>query len=305
MNTHIPVLLNPILRVIKEYDLKGNIFDGTFGGGGYSLTLRDEGNRIYATDLDQNAIDRFNSNLDLNKTRIELFQANFANKIEEFDNDFFDAIVVDLGFSNNQLTVDSKGFSYQKHDQILDLRYDQEVGQSASRYLKSVNYFDLRTVLFNYSGETFASKIADTIINRRDSVDQIRVSDLVEWVTFSIPKKFINKKNQVLSRVWQALRIHLNNEFASLEKFLNIAPSKLKKGGLLFVVNFHSLEDKITTKKFRDLSKTFDKDSYGNKAQNYILITKKPIVPDQEELTFNPQSRSATLRILQKCQEEK
>jgi 16S rRNA (cytosine1402-N4)-methyltransferase len=299
MNTHIPVLLDPILGFYKLYNQSSIVFDGTFGGGGYSKVLIDNGATVHASDLDNNALDRaFKSD------KLILKQGNFADLISEFDDSTFDMIVVDLGFSNNQLLIDDKGFSYQKKDQILDLRYDDNVGVSASDFLLRHDYDVIRRVLFDNSGEQFSNKIATKIVEKREKKQIIKVSDLEAWVVEAIPMKFYNKRNQVLSRVWQALRIHINNEFDSLRRFLEVAPQKLKVGGVLCVVNFHSLEDKITTKKFRDLAQFYDLDKYGNKYQNYELLSKKPIVPDESELLANQQSRSATLRVIRKCREQ-
>ncbi len=298
MNTHIPVLLDPIIGFYKLYNVGSTVFDGTFGGGGYSDAFINLGSNVHASDLDENAINRA-----FKHDKLSLKQGNFADIIAEYEDKYFDLIVVDLGFSNNQLLIDDKGFSYQKKDQILDLRYDASSGKSASEFLLANNYDTIRRVLFDNSGEQFSNKIATKIVEKREGYKIIKVSDLEAWVVEAIPMKFYNKRNQVLSRVWQALRIHINSEFESLRNFLDIAPSKLRIGGILCVVNFHSLEDKITTKKFRDLSKTFDLDNYGNKSQDYELLTKRPIVPDQQELDSNTQSRSATLRVIRRCPE--
>jgi 16S rRNA (cytosine1402-N4)-methyltransferase len=298
MNNHIPVLLDPILSLFENNLKDKYIFDGTFGGGGYSQKFEKEGAKVFACDLDVNAIER-------NQIKdITLVQSNFKDYIKEFQDSYFDLIVVDLGFSNNQLTIDDKGFSYLKSDQLLDLRYDDQIGKSASEVLLKISEDELGKILYENSGEIFARKIAKTICDQRKNMSQILVKDLENWVIESIPGKFKNKKMQVLSRVWQSLRIYINQEFENLKEFLKHAPNKLKVDGYLCIVNFHSLEDKITTKIFRDLSKTFDKDQYGNKGQYFELISRKPITPDENELNSNPQSRSATLRILRKCLEQ-
>ena len=303
INTHVPVLIDPILiTFLEEYkdkDLKDTIiFDGTFGGGGYSQAFLGKGCKVLACDLDNDSIEV------KEQANLKLTQANFANYIEGFDKNTFDLIVVDLGFSNNQLTQSNKGFSYHYPEQIFDLRYDQSYKRSVSDFLLTTNADTLSRVIYQYSGEKLARKIANSVVEGCRGLKVITVGQMVEWINSAIPAKFYNKRNQILSRVWQALRIFINDEFVSLEKFLNKAPEKLKIGGLLCVVNFHSLEDKMTTKRFRELSKTFDLDKYGNKDQYYKLLTKKATTPNQEELDNNKQSRSATLRILQKCQEQ-
>lgn len=311
-NQHIPVLLNPIIsearearesqKIIESHKEKGFVaFDGTFGGGSYTQEILDAGFSVYACDLDEAALAR-SKNIKVPKTlSFTTVHSNFCDYIATFEDGFFDLIVVDLGFSNNQLRIEKKGFSYQEPDQLLDLRYDESKGHSVAYLLNKSTTDAISKMIFNHSGEQFARKIALKIQDYKDAGGVIRtVADLVGCVEQAIPDKFKNKRNQVLARVWQALRIEVNEEFTVLSKFLSTAPQKLKKGGILCVVNFHSLEDKITTKTFRELSKPFEIDDYGNKGQHYTLLTKTPITPTAKELEANPQSRSATLRILKK-----
>lgn len=297
-NQHIPVLLDPIIDYYIQNNKGSVVFDGTFGGGGYSKRLLENNAQVFACDLDNNAINRaFKSD------KLTLVNKNFGEYIQDFENGFFDMIVVDLGFSNNQLVIDENGFSYLKDSQPLDLRFDIKRGKSCSDYLNTVSVDDLTKVLFNHSGESLSRKIALKITDNVSGKD-ITVGDLKGWVMQGIPAKFMKSKNSILARIWQALRIEINQEFQWLNKFLDVAPYKLKEGGILCVVNFHSLEDKITTHRFRTLSKTRDIDNFGNKTQDFLLLTKKPITPTQTELDSNPQSRSATLRIIQRCPEQ-
>jgi 16S rRNA (cytosine1402-N4)-methyltransferase len=306
LNVHVPVLLKPILSLIDNGESKEPtepllVFDGTFGGGGYSLEFLKLGHQVFACDLDKNALERFQSSESKYTSELTLKQSNFSDFIAQFNDNTFDLIMVDLGFSNNQLKIDNKGFSYQELAQQLDLRYNEEKGKSVAEFLNTSSVDEISKVIYTHSGELFARKIALKIGDKKqEGKKMVIVKDLVECVLDAIPEKFKNKKNQVLSRVWQSLRIHVNEEFVHLEKFLEVAPNKLKIGGFLCVVNFHSLEDRLTTKNFREISKTRDLDDYGNKTQDYILLTKKPIVPDETELLDNPQSRSATLRIIMK-----
>jgi 16S rRNA (cytosine1402-N4)-methyltransferase len=307
-NSHIPVLLDPIIsNFLTKNDNKSGenltIFDGTLGGGSYSIELSKIPNtKVFACDLDVTAIERVNLRIKNEKVNnLTLKHTNFSDFINEFEDEFFDLIVVDLGFSTNQLKFEQKGFSYQMPEQELDLRYNDEKGQSASKLINSISVDTLSKIIYDHSGETFARKIALKVGDYKQEKGDLRfVKDLIECVDLAIPDKFKNKRNQILARVWQSLRIEVNNEFEVLKKFLKKAPEKLKVGGQLSIVNFHSLEDKITTKTFRDLSKTFETDDYGNKGQYYELVTKKPITPDDIELINNPQSRSATLRILKR-----
>jgi 16S rRNA (cytosine1402-N4)-methyltransferase len=305
-NTHIPVLLEPIVAILTNHDSQTslNVFDGTLGGGGYTQRFLELGYNVRAGDLDQNAIDSFKAkNNDLYKDKLSLDNGNFADLIGDFDDNFFDAIVLDLGFSSNQLEYSGRGFSYQQDAEPLDLRYNDTTGLACYKKLQKLRKpDDLWTVIYTYSGESMSRPIAKAVFDyiQSENKQQYTVSEIREVIIQSIPKKFIKYKNAILSRVWQALRIWTNHEFDSLEKFLNIAYKKLAVGGLLCIVSFHSLEDKIVTKFMRNLAKPIELDGYGNKAQYYKLLTSKPILPTEQEIEQNPRSRSAMLRVLQK-----
>lgn len=305
INTHIPVLLDECVNLLKIdniIDENVKVFDGTFGGGGYTNAFLKSDNRVFvtATDLDPYAIQRGNLNFanEINSHRLTLINSNFAQTVSTLEDNAYSLIIVDLGFSNNQLKIDPKGFSYLKTTDLLDLRYNHNQGSPVSQFLNTASKVEISKVIYNYSGETFANRIATKIEEVRGSKPIVTVADLVNIIEISIPQKFRNKKNQILSRVWQSLRIHINDEFTSLETFVNIAPTKLKVGGVLAVINFHSLEDKITTKFMRNLTKPTSEDVYGNKKYDFELITKKPVVPTLQEVERNPQSRSATLRAI-------
>jgi 16S rRNA (cytosine1402-N4)-methyltransferase len=313
LNTHIPVLIievNDYLLGQKKEQLihqKVNIFDGTLGGGGYTqyfINFSHE-NKIqldqYSSDLDQGAIDRVLSYVNCpDDVNVELRNGNFAEVITTFEDNFFDGIVVDLGFSSNQLEVDQRGFSYQQGEQELDLRYSVDTTHSCSyKLLRLHDWQQLGKILYNYSGEDLAAKIAKAIYNTNKKTPWT-VQEMVDIVISVIPAVALKRKNQILSRVWQALRIWTNDEFASLESFIQSAKDKLKVGGRLVVVSFHSLEDKIVTNYFRQLSKAVTEDIYGNKEYDFKIINARPIVPGVEEVETNPRSRSAVLRVLER-----
>lgn len=312
-NTHVPVLIqevNDYLLGQKKKSIQGqqiNLFDGTLGGGGYTQYFIDycNVNKIrlnqYSSDLDQGAIDRVYSYINCpSDINLELRNGNFAEVITTFEDQFFDGIVVDLGFSSNQLEVDQRGFSYQHSDQELDLRYSIDVTHSCSyRLLRLHDWQQLGKILYNYSGEDLAAKIAKAIYNTNKKTPWT-VHEMVDVVISVIPAVALKRKNQILSRVWQALRIWTNDEFASLESFIVKAKDKLKIGGRLVVVSFHSLEDKIVTNYFRQLSKAVTEDIYGNKEYDFKIINARPIVPTSLEIENNPRSRSAVMRVLER-----
>jgi 16S rRNA (cytosine1402-N4)-methyltransferase len=313
LNTHIPVLITEVNDYLldQKKDLfqgqKVNLFDGTLGGGGYTQYFINycDNNKIglnqYSSDLDQGAIDRVLSYINCpDDINFELRNGNFAEVITTFEDGFFDGIVVDLGFSSNQLEVDNRGFSYQQGDQELDLRYSVDVTHSCSyKLLRLHDWQQLGKILYDYSGEDLAAKIAKAIYNTNKKTPWT-VKEMVDTVISVIPAVALKRKNQILSRVWQALRIWTNDEFASLESFIQTAKDKLKVGGRLVVVSFHSLEDKIVTNYFRQLSKAVTEDIYGNKEFDFKIINARPIIPTAEEIEINPRSRSAIMRVLEK-----
>ena len=303
-NQHTPVLIDKILEFLPNKIEKNNrLFEGTLGGGGYTNKFIEKVDRLYVCDLDQSAVDNFLNNLDNgNKTRVEAKQSNFSEYIKSFEDNFFDFIVLDLGYSSNQLEFSNRGFSYQKKDEVLDIRYDMSSGipcwQKISK-LKSAD--DLRRILYNYSGEPLAAKFATPLFefitqNQKPST----VEEVVEIIIENIPKKFRKQTNSILSRIWQALRIYTNQEFENLESFLETSTKKLKPNGLLLIVDFHSLEDKIVTKFMRNTAKPIEIDDFGNKQSYFKILTPKGVKPEDEEIDKNPRSRSATLRVLQK-----
>jgi 16S rRNA (cytosine1402-N4)-methyltransferase len=300
-NNHKSVLA----ETIKDYALKSNssdnIFDGTFGGGGYTDIFLTQGCNVYACDLDDEAILYYKKNKPINR-KLTLTNNNFADYIEEFVDNFFSIIVADLGYSSNQLEFGKRGFSYLKTEEVFDLRYDTKNDIPVYEKIKKLKESsELGRIIFRYSGETFSNRISQAIYSFIISSDEVVYTyQIVKLVEEAIPKKFLHKKNSILSRVWQALRVWVNKEFDSLEVFLTCSLNKLKPEGLLIITSFNSLEDKIVTQFMRRVSQKIIIDDYGNTEQNYEIITKKAIVPSKIEVEENIRSRSALLRVLKK-----
>jgi 16S rRNA (cytosine1402-N4)-methyltransferase len=299
-NTHIPVLINDIMSFI-DTGKQNTIFDGTFGGGGYTNIFLNHGHEVYACDLDQTTIDFFQDNNPSN-TKLHLENDNFSSYISNFEDGFFDIITLDLGYSSNQLEYSNRGFSYQNVDEALDLRYDISTGVPVYQKIRKLSSADeLGKILFRYSGESFSHRIAINLYAAIKATDkEFFVCDAIRVVENSIPKKFLHKINSILSRVWQALRVWVNDEFVHLELFLTTSISKLKQNGVLMIVSFNSLEDKMVTKYMRQMSQKKIIDDFGNTQQDYILITKKAVLPSNDEIDTNRRSRSAMLRVLKK-----
>jgi 16S rRNA (cytosine1402-N4)-methyltransferase len=337
-NLHTPVLLDAIIESIKQNstNLTNKIaFDGTFGGGGYSQKLAEIGMQVFASDMDEQAILNFSSNSKsnsevepdnqktfsleiLNKTnfyknlekypfkkgQILVTQNSFSNHIKEFPNNFFDFITLDLGFSSNQLEYSNRGFSYQKDQEILDLRYDSSIGSPCWR---KIQHFrkpeEFYKILYIYSGEKLSKPISDNLnklVRSKKNEEVVLVGEVVEVIKSSIPHRYMKNFKSILSRIWQALRIWTNREMEELEIFLEESISRLKPKGMLIIVDFHSLEDKMVTNFMRNLAKSKIIDEFGNKKTDFKLLTPKAILPTLEEIDKNIRSRSSKLRILQK-----
>lgn len=296
-NIHTPVLLTSIMEKIhQEFDtLTGLVaFDGTLGGGGYSSSFLREGIVVYGSDLDLDVVTELSKKY--KNKNFEALHGNFSEVIGGFGDGFFDVIVADLGFSSNQLESSNRGFSYLKREEDFDLRYDVTQGKPAWQVICEQPVDNLGKIIYRNSGEKLSFRIARAI-----KEDEIKtVGEIVDKVVQSIPQKFKNKTKAILSRFWQAMRIEVNREFEHLDSFLQASVFKLKPGGMLMVVSFHSLEDKIVTRFMRQQSKPVSEDEYGNKVYEYQLLTKKPLVSSEGEVEHNIRSRSATLRILKR-----
>lgn len=299
-NKHIPVLLPEVLSFVPKHAKAA--FDGTLGGGGHTAALLRQELAVTSSDLDNTAIENFQRFLtDSREARWTGLNLGFDEALKLQEDASLDFILADLGFSSNQLESGNRGFSYQATEEILDLRYDVLEGLPCWRMIQKTRSDELGKIIFRYSGETFAPRIAREIdILKKDQEKQFTVGDIVTAVDKSIPEKFKNKRNAILSRVWQALRIWTNKEFDHLQKFLEVLPYKLNKGGRAAIICFHSLEDKLVTSKFRILSRPHVIDEYGNTKQYFKILTKQPVIPQEGEINANPRSRSALLRVIEK-----
>jgi 16S rRNA (cytosine1402-N4)-methyltransferase len=309
INNHIPVLLEEVLTfTFLDQKKELNVFDGTLGGGGYSQAILnkaatlDLGLSLVGGDLDQKAIAIAKENMIVpssSKVKFTIKEGNYADLIEDFENKSLDVIVLDLGFSSNQLESSGRGFSYQKLDEKLDLRYSDESEPCYKKLQKIHSMKDFGEILYNYSGEQLSRKVAEKIWNSNKKTP-ITVGEMVDLVVSCLNAATMRKKNQILSRIWQSLRIWTNDEFSSIRRFLPVAIEKLAKDGRLIIVSFHSLEDKIVTNFMRNLCRPIELDDFGNKKYDYKLLTTKPLAPTTGEVDSNSRSRSAILRCIQK-----
>ena len=299
MKYHVPVLLN---ESIKGLSIKpeGTYIDLTFGGGGHSKLILEKLNskgKLFSFDTDTDAI----KNNPISQDNFELINSNFKffdlylkkKGIHEVD-----GILADLGISSYQIDNSERGFSY-KGDYLLDMRMNNEMDLSAEDILNDYDKKDLQNILFNYGDIKNSRSIAENIVHFRSNKRIKKNSDLIEILNKIFDKKVSFK---FLSKLYQAIRIEVNDEINSLKEMLKKTINHLKNKGRLVIISYHSIEDRLV-KNFINKSNflpDYEKDLYGKKVEFFKRINKKPLTPTFEEVKENPRSRSAKLRIGEK-----
>ena len=294
---HNPVLLDESIQGLN-INPSGVYVDATFGGGGHSkLILKNlEKGKLFAFDQDEDA----QKNL-IKENRFKLITANFRYiknflKLEGVLK--IDGLLADLGVSSYQFDIAERGFSI-RYDGELDMRMNPNSLFSAKDLVNQYDQESLEKILYNY-GELRNSKgLAKKIVSARDKKQITSTTQLVNLVSDMVP---VNKRSQFLARIFQAIRIEVNDEINALEEMLTDAISMLKKGGRLAVISYHSLEDRIVKNLFKtgNVEGKLHKDFFGNQITEIIQVNKKVIVPKDSEVLKNTRSRSAKLRIAEK-----
>lgn len=302
--SHTSVLLEETVNAVFG-DADGIYADLTAGGGGHSLELakRLSGGRVIAFDRDKEAINAAAARL--SGYPVTLVNRNFIELDEVFDElgvDKLDGIIADLGVSSHQLDDAERGFSFH-NDAPLDMRMSGE-GLSAKYVVNEYSEEDLKRILYEYGEEKFAPKIAHGIVTARETAPIERTGELAEIIKNSVPAAYRREKNPC-RKSFQAIRIEVNGELDALSKALQDGFNRLKIGGRMAVITFHSLEDRIVKNSFREFCTgctcppEFPVCICGKKPRGE-LVGKKPITPQSAELAANPRSRSAKLRIIKK-----
>lgn len=315
---HIPVMLREAIKFLSPK--KGETFiDCTLGGGGYTFALSEavgQSGRILAIDLDKSAIKNANTKIKTDKIKnIILVNGNFRNISEYIEKylakknsaDQLSGIVLDLGLSSAQLDDETRGFSF-RFSGPLSMNFDLEaMGQNvtAGEILNSWTQHEIEKILKDYGEEKFAGRISNAIVLRRKVKRIESTEELVEIIKSSIPKKFLYSKIHPATKTFQALRIAVNDEIENLKSVLPQAFENLAPGGRLVVISFHSLEDRIVKNFFREKSKVCicppgTMICRCNHQPELKILTKKPLVPSDEEVKLNPRARSAKLRAVVK-----
>lgn len=307
---HKSVLLN---ETIDGLNIKpdGIYVDGTLGGGGHAYEVcrrLGEKGSIVGIDQDAAAIEAASARLKDFGEKVTIVRSNYCDmksKLHELGIDKVDGIVLDLGVSSYQLDTAERGFSY-REDAPLDMRMDTRQKMTARDIVNDYTEADLYRVIRDYGQDKFAKNIAKHIVQARAVKPVETTAELSEIIRASIPMKFQKKSGHPAKRTFQAIRIELNRELDVLRDSLDDMIDLLNPGGRLCIITFHSLEDRIVKSAFRKNENPctcppdFPVCVCGKKSKGSI-ITKKPILPSEEELEYNSRSKSAKLRIFEHC----
>ncbi|EDX73171.1 S-adenosyl-methyltransferase MraW [Coleofasciculus chthonoplastes PCC 7420] len=261
----------------------GHYLDATVGGGGHSELILSAAPdvRVTAIDQDAQAIAAAQTRLASYGDRIQFWRGNFVDY--QPPESLFDGIIADLGVSSAQLDIPDRGFSF-RHQAPLDMRMDQRQSLTAAQIINHWDETQLANTIYEYGEERLSRRIARAIVERRPFET---TTQLAEAIARSVPKKYRYGRIHPATRTFQALRIAVNQELSSLEKFLNCAPRWLKPGGRIGIISFHSLEDRLVKHHLRD-------------SPILRVLTKKPITPQPTERDENPRARSAKLRLAER-----
>ncbi len=311
---HTPVMLDESISALVT-NPSGTYADATFGGGGHTaelLSRLNEDGHVIAFDRDSDAIDNRIDDPRLTLVRADFrFIHNFVLDLAHKTDDKalgaklsggLDGILADLGVSSHQFDTAERGFSF-RYDAPLDMRMNREGGKTAADVVNEYSQEDLERLLRIYGEVDNARKVAQLIVSARDKRGIRTTGELDEAIKPALPKF---AEHKFLAKVYQALRIEVNHEMRSLEKFLEGAADTLRPGGRLVVITYHSLEDRMV-KNFIKTGRADgkeEKDVFGNIHAPLKAVNRKPILPQESEIASNTRARSAKLRIAEKTEEK-
>lgn len=302
---HHPVMLKETMDYLID-NIDGTYFDGTLGFGGHTkeiLSRLNSRGKVVATDVDSEALN-FCQEKFSGDDRIKLYNFNFSqidviSKLESIKS--YDGIMADLGVSSFQLDNVDSGFTF-RQDASLDLRMDKNLSLTAADIINSYPETELANIFYQFGEEKKSRIIASRISEQRDVKKFVTTFDLVKIIESLVPENF---RVKTLSRIFQALRICVNNELENLKLFLGNSINLLRSGARIVILSYHSLEDRIVKDIFRyeSLDCICPKDypiCKCDKVKRLKIITKKPLLPSSEEITANRRSRSAKLRVAER-----
>ncbi|HDS1655636.1 TPA: 16S rRNA (cytosine(1402)-N(4))-methyltransferase RsmH [Stenotrophomonas maltophilia] len=304
---HLPVLYTQVLEGLRVIE-NGRYLDGTFGRGGHArgvLTQLGPEGRLLVMDKDPEAIAVAERDF-APDPRVSIFRGSFAQLLQwDATVEGLDGVLFDLGVSSPQLDVAERGFSFGK-DGPLDMRMDPDNGESAAQWINRVEEREIADVLWTYGEERQSRRIARAIVARREKQPFSRTAELAELISSVMPRsKSGSDKSRIhpATRSFQAIRIHINRELADLEAGLDAAVERLKPGGRLAIISFHSLEDRIVKQYMNRLAKAPPANRRLPEAEVFVPtldLIGGAIKATDEELAANPRARSAVLRVAQK-----
>ncbi len=303
---HTPVLLAEVLAALKP-KAGGRYADGTLGGAGHALAVLNASSPtgwLSGCDRDGAAVEAAKARLAEFAGRFEIRRGNFSELSDWVPAESCDGVLLDLGVSSPQLDVSERGFSFQ-NDGPLDMRMDSRQSLSAADLVNTAGPEELAKIFFEYGGERDSRRLARAMVHDREQRRFTTTRQLAELIERISPRH--GKKSHPATKVFQALRIAVNDEIGSLERGLVGALKILKPGGRLAVITFHSLEDRVVKnfgrERARDYSFTGAVDIPELRVPRQpelILVTRKAVLPGAAELAENPRSRSAQLRVMEK-----
>lgn len=301
-----------LYETVDELNIKpdGIYVDGTLGGGGHSYEIAgrlSEGGRLIGIDQDEDAIKAASKRLELYMDRVTIVRNNYCNMdkvLDELGIDKVDGIMLDLGVSSYQLDAADRGFTYNV-DTALDMRMDQRQEITAKDIVNEYSEFDLYRIIRDYGEDRFAKNIAKHIVAARQEKPIETTFELNDIIKAAIPMKVRATGGHPSKRTYQAIRIELNKELEVLENSIDMMIDRLKPEGRLCIITFHSLEDRIVKTRFRNNENpctcppSFPACVCG-KVPKGRVITRKPVVPTDEEINENSRSKSSKLRVFER-----
>lgn len=301
-----------LYETVDELNIKpdGIYVDGTLGGGGHSYEIAgrlSEGGRLIGIDQDEDAIKAASKRLEPYMDRVTIVRNNYCNMdkvLDELGIDKVDGIMLDLGVSSYQLDAADRGFTYNV-DTALDMRMDQRQEITAKNIVNEYSEFDLYRIIRDYGEDRFAKNIAKHIVAARQEKPIETTFELNDIIKVAIPMKVRATGGHPSKRTYQAIRIELNKELEVLENSIDMMIDRLKPEGRLCIITFHSLEDRIVKTRFRNNENpctcppSFPACVCG-KVPKGRVITRKPVVPTDEEINENSRSKSSKLRVFER-----